>query len=99
VGVRVLWKGDPVDSSNPLVVSVSTPAYGRVAIEASDGRRYEADLSLFSGVYCFPRTEEEWAAVAPDAAGLGLVWTTRFEVHVDQVVALAHRVEEPRRTA
>jgi hypothetical protein len=88
-----------VDTPHPLIVSVSTPAYARVAIEASDGRRYEADLSTFSVVHCFPRTEEEWEAVAPDTAGIALVWTTRFEVHVDEVVALAHRVEVSRRIA
>jgi hypothetical protein len=86
-------------ASNPLVVSVSTPSYGRVVVEASDGRRYEADLSSFSRVHCFPRTDEDWAAVAPDAAGLALIWTSRFEVHVDQVVALADRVEPSQQTA
>ena len=31
--------------------------------------------------------------------GEGLVWTTRFEVHVDQVVALAYKVEPIRQKA
>jgi hypothetical protein len=44
-------------------------------------------------VYCYPKTEEEWRQVAIDSYGLGLVWTTRFEVHVDQVIGLADRRE------
>ena len=80
-------------ASSPLIRSVSTPAYMRVSIEATDGNRYEADLSSFSRVFCFPRTAEEWASVSIDSYGLDLVWATRFEVHVDQVIGLADRVE------
>ena len=77
----------------PLIRTVTTPAYMRVVIEASDGRRYEADLSSFSPVYCFPRDADEWSNVSIDSYGLGLVWATRFEVHVDQVLGLATHVE------
>ena len=77
----------------PLIRSVTTPAYMRVVIEASDGRRYEADLSSFSGVYCFPRDADEWSRVSIDSYGLGLVWANRFEVHIDQVLRLATHVE------
>jgi hypothetical protein len=77
----------------PLIRSVSTPAYGRVAIETSDGNRYEADLSSFSRVYCFPRSASDWERVSIDAYGLGLIWASRFEVHADQIIALAERVE------
>jgi hypothetical protein len=86
--------------STPLIVSVSTPAYGRVVIETSDGRRYHADLApVFSTVHCYPKTAETWAAVTPDAAGFALIWSSRFEVHVDQVLALADRVESSLQTA
>lgn len=86
--------------SAPLIVSASAPAYGRVVVDASDGCRYHADLApVFSTVYCFPRTPEAWASVSPDASGLSLVWSNRFEVHVDQVLALADRVERSLRTA
>ena len=50
-----------------LIVTVSTPSFGHVVVEASDGHRYHADLSSFSSVYCFPKTMEEWSQVAPDA--------------------------------
>jgi hypothetical protein len=84
---------DTMGTSSPLIRSVATPAYMRVSIEASDGNRYEADLSSFSTVYCFPRTAEEWSRVSLDSYGLSLVWASRFEVHVDQVVGLADHVE------
>lgn len=62
-----------------------------VVIETSDGFRYEADLSPFSEVYCFPRDQAEWSKVNIDSYGLDLIWASRFEVHVDQVIGLAHR--------
>jgi hypothetical protein len=80
-------------SSAPVILKVTTPSYGRVAIEASDGVRYHADLSSFRSVYCYPTTAEEWARVTIDSYGLALIWTTRFEVHVDQVLTLADKKE------
>ena len=88
-----------MDSAPALIAAVSTPEYGRVVVEASDGRSYSANLTTFSRVYCFPKTEEEWRRVAPDADGRALIWTTRFEVHVDQVLALADSVETRRNSA
>jgi hypothetical protein len=82
-----------------LIVSVTTPDYAKVVVDASDGKRYHADLSAFSAVHCFPRTKQQWDQVAPDSAGLALVWTTRFEVHVDQVQGLAELVEARRESA
>jgi hypothetical protein len=82
-----------VGASTPLIRSVTTPAYGWVSIEASDGNRYDTDLTSFSPVYCFPRDAGEWSRVSIDARGLALVWANRFEVHVDQVIGLATRVE------
>ena len=79
--------------STPVIRAVSTPGYMKVSIEASDGNRYHADLSSFTRVYCFPRDASEWACVSIDSYGLGLTWATRFEVHVDQVIGLATRVE------
>jgi hypothetical protein len=78
----------------PLIRSVTTPAYRQVSIEASDGNRYTADLSSFAGVYCFPRDPNEWSKVSVDSHGLALVWTCRFEVHIDQIIGLATRVEK-----
>ena len=80
-------------SSTPLIRSVATPVYPRVSIDASDGNRYEADLSPLSTVYCFPRDAAEWSRVSIDSYGLALVWASRFEVHIDQIIGLATRVE------
>jgi hypothetical protein len=65
----------------------------RVTIDASDGKRYDADLSSFAPVHCFPRTSREWSKVSIDSYGLALVWACNFEVHVDQVIGLATNVE------
>lgn len=86
-------------ATTALILRVTTPGYGLVAIDASDGLTYVADLRSFETVYCFPRTESAWREVAPDSAGYSLIWTNRFEVHVDQVIALATRVEPSKRTA
>jgi len=83
----------------PVILNVTTPEYGRVVIEASDGFRYHADLSSLAQVYCYPRDRTEWDRVAIDSYGLALVWESRFEAHVDQVVALADRCEPVQRTA
>ncbi len=82
-----------MDTPTPVILRVGTPAYGCVVIETADGMRYESDLSSFASVYCFPKTLNEWNAVAQDGAGLALVWASRFEVHVDQVIGLARRAE------
>ena len=50
-------------------------------------------LSLLKNVYCYPKTNEEWKKINIDSYGLGLMWSSRFEVHVDQVIALASKVE------
>lgn len=81
-----------MDRPTPLIQAVSTPAYGRLEIVASDGKRYSADLSLFRAVSCFPRNADEWSRVSIDSYGLGLIWACRFEVHADQVIGLADRI-------
>jgi hypothetical protein len=86
-------------ASAAVILNVMTPEYGRVVIEASDGIRYHADLSSLARVYCYPQNNAEWDRVGIDAYGLALLWESRFEVHVDQVVALADRCEPVQRTA
>jgi hypothetical protein len=76
-----------------MIRSAATPQYRRVVIEASDGNRYSADLSLFKSVSSFPPDASAWSQVSIDSYGLGLVWASRFEVHVDQIVGLADKVE------
>jgi hypothetical protein len=68
-------------------------------VEVSDGRRYHADLTSFERVYCYPRDEAAWRQVSADSYGLGLVWASRFEVHIDQVMGLAVHTEPIERSA
>jgi len=82
-----------LDRATPLIRSVATPAHARVSIDASDGNRYEADMSSLSAVYCFPPDAAEWSRVSIDSYGLALVWASGFEVHVDQIIGLATRAE------
>lgn len=85
--------------TTPLILRVSTPQYGWVTVEASDGYRYSADLAPLSAVYCFPKDQASWDQVSVDSHGLAIVWASRFEVHVDQVVALMRNREPIRHTA
>ncbi len=55
--------------------------------------RYSADLSLFESVSYFPADEAAWSRVSIDGYGLALVWSSRFEVHIDQVIGLADKIE------
>ena len=83
-----------MDTPNPLIISVTTPEYKKVIIEASNGTRYYTDLSLLAEVYCFPKLKSEWDQVSPDSYGLALIWTSRFEVHIDQIIVLAYKKEK-----
>ena len=80
-------------STTPVIMNVSAPKLGTVIVEASDGNRYYSDLSSLKAVHCYPKTNEEWKKVTADSYGLGLIWSTRFEVHMDQVIALATKIE------
>jgi hypothetical protein len=82
-----------------LIQKVTTPEYGRVVVETSDGQRYSAALASFEAVHCYPRTMDEWQRVAIDSYGLALVWTSRFEVHVDQIIGLADHKEATARAS
>jgi len=87
-----------MDQPTPVILSVSTPDYEKVVIEVSDNNRYYTDLKDFRKVYCFPQNKEEWSKVSIDPHGFGLIWACRFEVHVDQVIGLASKVEPTRRS-
>ena len=88
-----LRKGGPVGFASPLIVKVSTPEYKKVIVEASDGNRYYSELSALEKVNCFPQDLSQWEKVTPDGFGSALVWACRFEVHIDQVIGLAYKVE------
>jgi hypothetical protein len=82
-----------------IKLKISTPKYMHIVIEASDGKIYHSDLSSFSKVHCFPKTFEEWTKVSSDSSGFALIWSSRFEVHIDQVIGLATKIEDSPKTA
>jgi hypothetical protein len=75
--------------SSPVIKKIIPLEYGKLAIETNHGVRYEADLSTLSDDYCFPKNDEEWRKCHIDSYGLGVIWFSRFEVHVDQIIGLA----------
>lgn len=87
-------KGDSMGFPPPVIRKVSAQDYMKLVIETSDGRRYFSDLSSMSTVYCFPKSSDEWKSVTIDNYGLALNWSNRFEVHVDQVIGFAYKVEQ-----
>ncbi len=84
-----------MDNTPPIILNVATPEFGRVRVACSDGLTYDADLSSFSRVYCYPTNFEQWKKVSIDSYGLGLIWSSRFEVHVDQIIGSAIPSPEP----
>lgn len=86
-------------SPNPLIIKVSTPEYKKVIVDASDGNRYHSDLSSLEKVYCFPKTKTEWDKVSSDSFGSALIWESRFEAHMDQIIGLAYKIELITKTA
>ncbi|MEI8027689.1 MAG: hypothetical protein WCI18_15180 [Pseudomonadota bacterium] len=79
----------------PIIAKIFVPAYKKIILETPDGYRYHSDLSSLSAVYCFPKNEDEWKKCSIDSYGLGIIWSSRFEVHSDQVVGLANKIEKP----
>jgi len=92
-------KGVAMGSSSPLIVRVLTPEYKKVIVDASDGNRYHADLSTMEKVYCFPKDKLDWDRVSADSFGSVLIWTSRFEAHIDQIIGLAYKTEAIAKTA
>lgn len=88
-----------MDTATPVIFQFSLPEFKKVVLEASDGKRYRSDLSLFEKVYCFPKSFEEWKRAYLDQSGAAIVWSSRFEVHIDQVIGLAYRVESSKTSA
>lgn len=86
-------------TSTPLIVQVSTPEYKKVIVETSNGMRYFSDLSTLEKVYCFPKNKSDWDQVTPDSFGSALIWTTRFESHIDQIIGLAYQTQKIEKSA
>ena len=88
-----------MDSTNKIIRSAIAVDYKKIRVVLTDGTVLFADLSEFNDVYCFP-SKEDWKNLSVDSYGRGIVWVSRFEVHIDQVLACTFSVEqEGRKTA
>lgn len=83
-----------MDKATPVILSVEAPHYRELIIETSEGSRYLANLSAFEKVHCFPKNLQEWKNVSIDSYGLALIWGSRFEVHIDQILGIARRMDQ-----
>jgi hypothetical protein len=90
---RKTGKGATVDKAPAVIVKFEIPGYRRVIIQSADGTRYHSDLSSLSRTYCYPKNLTEWKKASVDSYGLALVWRSRFEAHVDQIIGLASKKE------
>lgn len=82
-----------MDKAPAVIVSLEMPAYGQVIIETSTRQRYYSDLSGLSQTYCYPNDLDQWRKGSIDSYGLALVWQSRFEAHIDQIIGLAFKSE------
>lgn len=80
-----------MDNTSPVIVKFDVPSYGRVIIQGADGTRYYSDLSSLSRTYCYPKNLTEWKKASIDSYGLALIWRSRFEAHIDQIIGLASK--------
>jgi hypothetical protein len=85
-------KGDSMDSPTGLITKATPLKFNKIIIETSLGKRYYSDLTFFQKVHCYPTTEE-WKNVSIDSYGLDLIWSTRFEINITQVIDHSYKVE------
>ncbi len=78
-----------MDQSNIVIQSVKALKIPQVEFTATNGKVYISDLKGYSGVKCFPVLQEEWEKVGITTYGFNLTWSSRFEVHVDQLIDAA----------
>jgi hypothetical protein len=89
-------KGDTMDNTVTIIKKVTPLEYNKLIIETNAGERYFSDLSFFQKVYCYPQSGE-WDKVSIDNYGLDLLWPTRFEVHITQIIDSSYKVEKIKR--
>ena len=82
-----------MDKSPEVIIGFEMPSYGQVIIETSNKVRYHADLSSLSPTHCYPSNLGQWKKASIDSYGMALVWPSRFEAHIDQIIGLAFKNE------
>ena len=55
-------------------------------------------MPVFKGVRPF-LIYEEWTQVSVDSYGRALIWTSRFEAHIDQIIGLTFKKEKVQQSA
>ncbi len=83
-----------MDQSNIVIKSAKALIKPQVEITATDGKVYIADLKDYSKVKCFPTSQEEWVKFGITTYGFNLTWSSRFEVHIDQLIDAAISSED-----
>ena len=81
-----------MDTTIELIQKVKPLDYKKLLIE-TDSKRYYSDLTEFDSVHCFP-DKNQWNDISIDSDGIDLIWGCRFEVHVNQVIDCAYKVED-----
>jgi hypothetical protein len=76
-----------------LITKVTPNKYNKVVIETSKGKRYFSDLTFFQNIHCYPK-EGEWNNVSIDPNGKNLIWSSKFQVKIDQIVENSFKTED-----
>ena len=82
-----------MDSANKIIRHFEIIEYKKIKIILNDGTIIFSNLKDFDDVYCFPR-ENQWGLISIDSYGRGLIWPSRFEIHIDQIIDSAYLVEK-----
>lgn len=82
-----------IDSTHKAIKEVEGLEYKKIRVTLTNGTIFVADLSEFETVYCFP-TPNQWNQVSIDSYGRGIIWSSKFEVHIDQVCHFADSIEQ-----
>ena len=82
-----------IDSTHKAIQEVKGLEYKKIQVTLTDGMVFVADLTEFESVYCFP-TLEQWKQISIDSYGRGLIWPSRFEVHIDQICYCVESIQQ-----
>lgn len=64
--------------------------YNFVKIILTDDSQYTANLSSdFSKLFCYPKNLEEWKNAHINDGAFAIEWSSGFDIHFDQIVAIA----------
>lgn len=89
-------EGGSMDSASTIILKVEPDGYKKLIVDTNGSERHFVDFSGtdLEKVYCFPKSEDEWEKVSVDGYGRGLIWSCRFEAHIDQVLLFSKRKED-----